>query len=508
MVKYGTMDVLPGRHLRAGSGRRDLRHHSTDNAGTASRRVRAIAMIMLAAAVGAACDGGNGSEPPGAPGPGGGGSPRGAARLNWSQQAPSADAVQSYAFVVFVDGTRAPLSGASCSEAPAAASFECSALLPPLSPGRRVIELSAIDQATGLEGPRSGPLDIVVASDGRPASEPRHVADEIREPSVTCATGEPSTCFTVALIADDVGPVRRLLPLPDGRLLVLLEDGAVTMLPSGTSERPELGRAEEGVTVEVADVAADPAFHTNRFLYFATIASAPRGRRTVSVVRVREVGDRVGEAATIVADLPAAAAGDPAISVGPDRHIYLAMPSGPSADRQSYDGLVLRFTHDGAAAGHARSGSPILAKGSMRPASLAWDAGSRLLMASGESGGGPALAVVPIDSGAGAWPAAMTRVGGVDADALGAGVDGLAVGPRLGTGLGGVSLSILGANPETLYIARMAPGDPPDITSRHALPLGSLAPIALAFAGNGDLIVAARPGSDSLRVRLLRLRPQ
>jgi len=391
---------------------------------------------------------------------------------------------------------------------PGALAFDCSAPLPRLSPGRRVLELSAVDQATGRESPRSPPLTADVASDGRPAREPGRLADEILEPSVTCATGEPSACFRVTLVAAGVGPVRRLLGLPDGRLLVLLEDGAVTMLPSGTSERPALGRAEAGATVEVADVAADPDFQTTRFLYFATVASVPRGRRTVSVVRVRELADRVGEAATIVAELPVAPAGDPALSVGPDRHIYLAMPSGPPADRHPYDGQVLRFTRDGAAAGHARSGSPILARGSMQPASLAWDAGSRLLLASGALSGGPVLAVVPIDPGSGVWPTTMIRVGGAEADVLRAGVDDVAVGPRIGTHLEGATMSILGANPATLYIATLAPGDPPDVTSRRPLPLGLLTPTALTFAHNGDLIVAASQGSDNSRVRLLRLRPE
>lgn len=69
-------------------------------------------------------------------------------------------------------------------------------------------------------------------------------------------------------------------------------------------------------------------------------------------------------------------------------------------------------------------------------------------------------------------------------------------------------MSILGANPATLYIATLAPGDPPDVTSRRPLPLGLLTPTALTFAHNGDLIVAASQGSDNSQVRLLRLRPE
>ena len=99
--------------------------------------------------------------------------------------------------------------------------------------------------------------------------------------------------FTGSVLAASIGPsvdcsaARR-------PLLVLLEDGAVTMLPSSTTERPDLGRAEAGRTIELADVALDPDFGTNRFLYFAAVATDAYGRRTVSVVRVRELADRMG----------------------------------------------------------------------------------------------------------------------------------------------------------------------------------------------------------------------
>src|SRR6185503_7198280 len=204
------------------------------------------------------------------------------------------------------------------------------------------------------------------------------VARAVLSPTTACAEGTATDCFTVSVMATEIAPVRRLLPLPDGRLLVLHENGAVTMLPSGTSEQPELAGRGEASTVALADVAADPDFPVNRFLYFATTSRTPGGARTVSVVRVRELADRVGEPAAIVSGLPAAPAGDPAISIGPDRRIYLAMP-GPADDRagSGYGARILRFTRDGRADGNARIGSPILAQGRVRPTRLVWDASSR-----------------------------------------------------------------------------------------------------------------------------------
>jgi hypothetical protein len=172
----------------------------------------------------AACDGdaarpepGTGSSPPPA-GP----------RIAWSQQAPSLAVVQGYSFVLFIDEARAPLTPVSCAGVTGPAGFECSAALPPLSPGSRLLALSAVDPGTGLESTRSSQLRVDVGSDGRPlprsvpSTAALSVLDEV--PSTVCTTAGTSTCFAVGVIATAVGPVRRLLPLPDGRLIVLRED--------------------------------------------------------------------------------------------------------------------------------------------------------------------------------------------------------------------------------------------------------------------------------------------
>src|SRR5688572_7822374 len=352
----------------------------------------------------AACDG---DAPRPEPDQGGGSSPSGA-RIAWSQQAPSLATVQGYTFTLFIDEVRTPLPAVSCSGASGSPGFECSAPLPALSPGSRVLALAAVDPASRLESPRSGPMRVDVGSDGRPVA--RSVGStpalsvQLDVPSTACTTAPASRCFGVGVIAAGVGPVRRLLPLPDGRLIVLREDGTLIVLPSGTSERPPLGRGDTGSESVVADVAADPEFRTNRFLYFATLSGAP-DRREVSIIRVRELADRIGEAAAIVTGLPTTSIGEPVISVGSDHHVYLAMPLDPAVERRFYDGHVLRFTRDGAAAGHARSGSPILAQGSIRPMSFVWADSAGLLVASSGPGGAP-LAVVPFDTRPGAWPAA------------------------------------------------------------------------------------------------------
>jgi hypothetical protein len=295
-----------------------------------------------------------------------------------------------------------------------------------------------------------------------------------------------------------------LLPLPDGRLIVLREDGTLIVLPSGASERPLLGRDHAGAGSAIVDVAADPEFGTNRFLYLATLGG-PAGRREVSIIRARELADRIGEAAAIVTGLPTASSAEPVISVGSDHHVYLAMPLDPAVEKQVYDGHVLRFTPDGAAAGHARSGSPVLAQGSIRPMSFAWADTAGLLMASSGSGGSP-LAMVSFDPRSGAWPAALLPLGGANAGVFSAGVRGVTFDTRTGTTPAGRRLAVLGVSPAALYIATLTDGDSPRLASAEALPLGSVTPTSAAFTHAGDLIVAATAGDDPLWTHVLQLR--
>jgi hypothetical protein len=294
-----------------------------------------------------------------------------------------------------------------------------------------------------------------------------------------------------------------LLPLPDGRLIVLREDVTLIVLPSGVSERPLLDRDDTSAGPAIVDVAADPEFGTNRFLYLATLGGPP-GRREVSIIRARELADRIGEAATIVTGLTTASRREPVVSVGSDHHVYLAMPLDTGVEQGFYDGHVLRFTRDGAAAGHPRSGSPVLAQGSVRPMSFAWADAAGLLVASSGPGGWP-LAMVSFDARPGAWPAALLPVGGADAEVFSAGVRDVAFDAGMGR-RAQRRLAVLGVSPQALYTATLTDGDSPRLASVEALPLASLTPTSAAFVHNGDLIVAATAGNDPLRTHLLLLR--
>jgi hypothetical protein len=471
-------------------------------------RLRAGRLAVLIAVATASCS--SNTPPPssgGSPGP----NPSGQ-RLSWSQVAGSQAIVQNYDFILFVDGNRSPLSGTSCMGiAPA---FDCLAPLPVFAPGRHVLEMSALDRTTGLESARSEQLianttatattifgttrpPITSAAGEVPAASP-DAASAV--PDVACAR-LVSTCFAISTVSGDVGDVRRLAALPDSRLLALSSGGVAQVLPGGDRERLPIDARH--AAADVADIAVDPDFLTNHYVYAALVASGDDGRATTSVVRFRELAGRFGEPATIAADLPAAQ-GPPAISAGPDRRLYLALPS--ADDRRGagpYDGVVLRLTREGAAAGYERARSPILAVGSSRPASFAWVDSAHLLLASAASAASQ-LSVVPLQVSETFAPASVP-VQGVQRVPLTGGITQVAPLPVTSADPGETRVVVLGTAPPALYVARMTTGAAPAVIGIDYVSLGGLAPVALAVDSAGDLLVSAHQFAGS-PVQLLRLR--
>ena len=465
--------------------------------------------ILIVAVATTSCSS-NTTPPPsgGSPGP----NPSGQ-RLSWSQVATSQAILQNYDFMLFVDGVRSALTGSSCMGiAPA---FDCLAPLPVLAPGRHVLELSALDRTTGLESARSEQLIVnttatssTIFGTTRPpvtsaANDPAGAAQDPASavPAVACAQ-QVATCFSISTISDDFGDVRRLVALPDSRLLALRPGGVAQVLPGGGPER--LANDSRHPQADVADLAVDPDFLANRYVYAAVVVVAADGRAATSIVRFRELDGRFGEPATIAADLPSAAQGLPAISTGPDRRIYLALPS--TDDRRAagpYDGTVLRLTREGAAAGYERARSPILAAGSSRPASLAWIDGAHLLLSSGASAASQ-LSAVPWQAQDTFAPASLP-IQGVQRAPLTGGITQVAVLPGKTADSGESTVVLLGTAPPALYVARMTTGVSPAVIAIDYVSLGGLAPMTFALEPNGDLLIAARQFVGS-PVRLLRLR--
>lgn len=128
-------------------------------------RVRVVmtAVLVSAASLAGAC-GSSSPTTPGSPTVGGGGST--AARVGWTQPAPSLAQANAYSYKSYVDTTtRVNLGSQTCRQGATNTTFDCSATLPPLSEGRHVLELIAVDGG-GMESPRAAPLVVVVTATG------------------------------------------------------------------------------------------------------------------------------------------------------------------------------------------------------------------------------------------------------------------------------------------------------------------------------------------------------
>jgi hypothetical protein len=398
-----------------------------------------------------------------------------------------------------------PLSGVSCS--PAAGDYDCSAALPSLPAGSYVLEMAAIEPATGGESARSESIVF----NGSPTA-PREVISSTQVigqrpsnngPWLSCFSGDSSTCVAVSVAATELAAVERMVTLPDERVLATFAGGVIQVLPGSEPQRLDINR---GQPVNIAAVATDPDFLTNRFVYLASVAASADGRDAVSIIRTRELAGGLGEAATIAGPFPVAQ-GRLAMSIGPDRCIYLALASAGagSSGGGSYDGLVLRFTRNGAAAGYERMSSPVLATGSDAPSSFAWLDATHLLLASGTGMRGITVGVVPLRAESG-WLPPAARLGGRFEGFAGRVIE-IGAAPAVGDAISPSNLFLLAAQPAALYLARLTRNPGLEVSSVNPVSLGPWTPAALAIDRGGDAIVAAHKTGDR-HVTLLRVHAQ
>src|SRR5262245_12307644 len=129
---------------------------------------RRVAAVILASSLMSAC---GDSEPP-APDAGDSGNAvvpiSGRERIGWSQSAADAFQLALFQYVVYVDGARTLLSDVRCGSQATDGRFDCSAGLPPMTPGAHSLELATVVQelSGAVESERSAPLRVVVTGGG------------------------------------------------------------------------------------------------------------------------------------------------------------------------------------------------------------------------------------------------------------------------------------------------------------------------------------------------------
>jgi aldose sugar dehydrogenase len=224
-----------------------------------------------------------------------------------------------------------------------------------------------------------------LAACGSPGSPPPPT--ETPEPAPPTGGPAPIETFTTAdgvRVAVQVVATRLEIPwalafAADGRLFLTERPGRVRILQNG-SLLPEpaltisdvFTRDESGVL----GLALHPSFGANRFAYLVYTASEAGGR-VARLVRYREVGNVLGEAAVLLDDVPAANIHNGSrVRFGPDGFLYLTFgdAAAPSVaqDLASLNGKILRLADDGTTPAGNPYGSPVWSWGHRNPQGIDW----------------------------------------------------------------------------------------------------------------------------------------
>jgi len=346
-------------------------------------------------------------------------------------------------------------------------------------------------------GPRSEEVFFLA---GMPASRrpdaavPAAAADETPGNTEDAACGSANTCGAASRIA--VTHVSSLTPTGDGRLLVIEDRQRIRIISDDTLvAEPALEAADD--RTQFASFVLDPDFPRNRFAYVGQVTKGADGRRELNIVRYREVGNVLAEAAVIVPGLQLAPSGEVPIAIDASRRIYVAMPgmSGTSGTAPAYAGMILRFESDGTVAPESPTGSPLFSRGYARPGSLVWvAAGNELWLSGTDAEWAEPIARLPLDDGSVSWlrvPASTNMAVGRDVLSLGSASPTLPASATHHEGMVLVvdaveGLTLLAIHPEGAAVAQR-------------IPLNSVpgTPGAAAFDGTDIYVSVATAGKEA-----------
>lgn len=361
---------------------------------------QALCLLLCAWAIaGIACGGDSDSTGDPSSPPGGSGS-----SLAWDQAAGSLQQAQSFTFNLYVDQVPRSLPDAQCRSGNSGTTFTCTATLPQLGPGRHVLQLAAV--LDGIESPPSDPL-VVQGDTGQMTVGQQPNTSSI--PAVSCVSGPIEECYQIRQIAANLNVVTGLSAAPDGRLFFVEGHTDVRVAINGTLvPEPALTLAEN--RARIVGLAVDPtSTQQSKFVFVAWTEQTQADQATLNVTRYRDVGNVLGEGATILTGIPVPLDGSTSLALDNDGHLYVAVPA---LDPSAASGVVLRLTRDGRVPPENRLGLPAFTPGFSTPSSLSLDSNQRLMWLSGRSSGqDSAISVVSVSpSSSPQAPAVVARV--------------------------------------------------------------------------------------------------
>ena len=359
------------------------------------------AVCVLACLLVAAC-GGKDPDPsaPSVPGTGQGDPApirlTGSERLRWSQQAADTGELGRLQYAIYVDDARTVLLNVECGTTGDPVGFECSAPVPPLTPGIHTLSIATflVDASGILESERSNPVRVVLTG----GSGSRSTSAS----SMPVMTTEGAR-LVLERMTDGLDLPSDIAFGPDGAIFVAERRGTVRVIRDGTLLRDPAVDVSGEVTLPYGGllaIALDQKFDENRFMYALYAADAPGNGLEFMLTRVRGVGDRFGERAVLLDRISASPdGGSGALRIGQDGKLYVALDNaadGRSAGSYaSYNGKVLRLNTDVTTPDDQALFTPIYSINHPRPRALDWhpESGDMWVIDSVEPSGGRLSAI-------------------------------------------------------------------------------------------------------------------
>jgi glucose/arabinose dehydrogenase len=360
------------------------------------RKLAAILILLVTTG----CGGSKTPPPPSTPNPGGSETITGRERFGWDQQADGTAELATFGYAIFVDGTRSTVAAVSCGTSPSATGFACSGQLPPMAGGAHTLQLATfVTDNPAAESERSAVLNVVVSASNSIELNATVAAGDMAGAAGSAASrAGPPRAKSRGPVVDGLEQPNDLAVAPDGRVFVAESSGRISIVTGG--RRLTALEPARGARVNMVALALDPQVARNGLVY--VIRAALDGAAPVfQLVRYREVGGTLGEAATLLDNVPASSARSfdslslardrpaAALRFGPDGRLYAAFEEGSGASPApgSYNGKILRLNPDGTTPRDQRGASPVFAAGARRPRGLTWDADGVLWIVDGDSMG-------------------------------------------------------------------------------------------------------------------------
>lgn len=290
------------------------------------------------------------------------------ARLTWDQQASSVSQVRALTFRLYVDGNVSSLQSVACNDVSAAAGFTCSGTLPPMGPGRHVLELSSV--LDGQESARSARFIVSLSSTSAVSSAPG-VSDssQLADASETVCSTQSRSCYDAQVVASMLASATIFAAARDGRVFFIEHEQQVRIISDGVLIAEPALVASRGS--RIVGIAVDDHGDAARSIFVAWTENARPAGTVVNITRFREFRNVLGEGAQIATGLPFKDGAFAPLAVGSDGLIYIALPA--STD-QSSAGVVMRITRDGLAPPGSAAASPSYVINSRWPTSLSVEA--------------------------------------------------------------------------------------------------------------------------------------